>query len=169
MLVGPTDYHSGSFHNVLEQDFKPQDVAPMTRGTRARELARYVVYEDYLPMMADFPNAYRGQAGLEFIVNVPTTWDETRYLSGEIGHYIAIARRKGPEWYIGAMTDSNARDLNLPLTFLPAGNHHAEILCDDPGQPANAKALLTQHETFTSASTLNVKLNPAGGCAVRIR
>ncbi|MGI8905554.1 MAG: glycoside hydrolase family 97 protein [Candidatus Sumerlaeaceae bacterium] len=168
MLAGPMDFHSGSFHNVFEADYKAQDVAPMTRGTRARELARYVVFEDYLPMMADYPAAYRGQPGLQFMVDVPTTWDETRFLNGEVGKYITIARRKGRQWYIGTMTNSESRDLSIPLDFLPAGNYKAEIFGDDLHQPEQATALQILQQTVTRNDSIQARLTHIGGQAVRL-
>ena len=168
MLAGPLDYHSGSFHNVTQKQFKPQNVAPMTIGTRARQLARYVVYEDYLPMMADYPAAYRGQPGLELLTQFPTTWDETKVLNGEVGKYVTIARRTGGQWYVGSMTDSSSRELTIPLRFLGGGKYTAEIYADDPTRPGQLTSMRIQRREVTNADTLSAALVPAGGYVLRL-
>ena len=82
----------------------------------------YVVYEAPLVMVSDYPEAYKGQPGFEFIERVPTVWDDTKVLDGEVGRYITIARQKDGAWYIGSMTNWDQRDLDIPLTFLGAAS-----------------------------------------------
>ncbi len=168
MLAGPVDYHSGSFHNVTERAYKPQNVAPMTIGTRARELARYVVYEGYLPMAADYPADYRGQPGLEFLSQVPTFWDETKVLNSSIAEYITVARRHGAQWYAGTITDSSPRELFVPLHFIGSGQFIAEIYRDDPAAPEQPEKLLIERHDVTAADTLPIALAPAGGHVIRL-
>ena len=86
----------------------------------------------HLSMMADYPAAYRGQPGLEFMVQVPATWDETRVLHAELGKCLVIARRSGDAWYLGGMTAAQERKLDLPLDFLGKGTFTAELYLDDP-------------------------------------
>lgn len=160
MLAGPMDYHSGSFHNVAPKDFKVRNIAPMTMGTRARELARYVVYEGCLPMMVDYPAAYRGQPGLDFVVRVPTTWDETKVIGGEIGQYITIARRSGRTWYVGSMSNAAARELRIPLQFLGAGNFNTTIYSDDPTDPAKVNI---DRRKYAASEAVTAVLSSAGG------
>jgi alpha-glucosidase len=168
MLAGPVDYHSGSFRNVLASDFKPHNTAPVTIGTRARQLARYVVYEGYLPMAADSPGAYRGQLGLDALVQVPTTWDETRFLAGEVGQYAAIARRSGETWWVGAMTDSSACKLPISLRFLGRGRYRAEIWADAPDAAKEPTHLLTRKLTVTRKDAIPADLAPAGGVLIKL-
>ena len=87
----------------------------MVMGTRCHQLAMYVVYESPLMMVSDSPEAYRGAMGTDFIRQVPTSWDETRVLAGEVAEYVVIARRLGKDWYIGAMTNWTPRHLSIPL------------------------------------------------------
>jgi alpha-glucosidase len=169
MLAGPVDYHHGSFGHVTQEQFKCRNVAPVTIGTRARQIARYVVYEDFLPMMADYPEAYRDQPGLKLLVKMPTVWDETRVLQGEVGKHLTIARRKGSEWYVGSMTDGSARELTIPLSFLGRGKFVAEIYSDDSTHPDKPAALLARTEKVTAADTMKAKLAPAGGHIVHLR
>lgn len=163
MLAGPLDYHCGSFHNVPRQKFAPRNLAPVTMGTRTHELARYVVYENYLPMVVDYPAAYRNQPGFEFLVQVPTTWDETRVLNGQIGSYLTIARRHETRWYIGSMAGNDEQTLNIPLHFIGAGNYLAEIWCDDLTDLDDAAKVLRHKREVTAADSLEAKLGPAGG------
>jgi len=168
MLAGPLDYHQGGFRSVRPKDFAPRNVAPVVMGTRARMLAMYVVYEDPMPMMVDFPEAYRAQPGLGFVVRVPTVWDETRVLSARVGDSIAIARRRGGEWYVGAMTDGEAREIDLRLAFLGPGEHVAEVYSDPADANAPATALIEERFIVDAATVVQARLAPAGGHAMRI-
>ncbi|MDA7633599.1 glycoside hydrolase family 97 protein, partial [bacterium] len=107
MLAGPMDYHLGGFLNVLPDAFEARSAHPMVLGTRCHHLAMYVAYENAVPMVCDAPTAYINQPGFDFIQQVPTEWDETRFLAGEVSDFLVIARRKGQDWYIAAMTDSS--------------------------------------------------------------
>lgn len=168
-LAGPVDYHHGSFRHVTQKDFKPQNVAPVTIGTRAHQIARYVVYEDPLPMVADYPDAYRNQPGFELLVKMPVWWDETRVLNGEVGKYLTIARRHGKEWYVGTMGDATARELSIPLSFLGKGRFTAEIYADDVAHPENLAKLQTGSQTVSATDNIAAKLAPAGGHLVHLK
>ncbi len=167
MLAGPLDYHQGGMRSVLPEDYRPHDKAPPVQGTRGHQLAMYVVYQNHLPMMADYPAAYRGQAGLDFLVDVPTTWDETRVVRAEMGRCLVIARRKGDAWYLGGMTAPEGRDLALPLGFLdPGRRYQAELYLDDPSKGPNA--LARSARTVSAADTLPVAIPRAGGFAAKL-
>jgi alpha-glucosidase len=165
MLAGPLDYHQGGFRYVAERAFRTQVTAPLVVGTRARTLAMYVVYENYLPMVADYPAAYRGEPGLEFLARTPTTWDETRVLEGAVGDVITVARRRGRVWYVGSMTDGAARAVDVPLRFLGAGTFVAEVYADDPKALPQA---LHRQLRVTRADVIPVRMAPAGGHAIRL-
>src|SRR5688572_30705028 len=85
MLAAPLDYHQGGMRSVLPEKYQFRDVAPPVQGTRGHQLAMYVVYQNHLPMLADYPTAYRDQPGLQFLIQVPANWDETRVLHAEVG------------------------------------------------------------------------------------
>lgn len=166
-VAGPIDYHSGSFRNVMRKDFKPVDKAPVTIGTRAYQLARYVVYEGALPMIADSPAVYEADpAGLSFLVEVPTVWDETRFLAGEVGEYLVVARRKRRDWYLGAMNNETPRTVRVPLGFLSKGGYRTETWADVPGSPTKLKM---ERGMAESGDTLTLNLSEAGGTVVRFR
>jgi alpha-glucosidase len=165
MLAGPMDFTPGGFRNTARGKFEARNVAPMTQGTRAHQLAMYVVYESPLVMVSDYPEAYEGQPGMEFIEKVPTVWDDTKVLGGEPGKWIAVARRKGESWYVGAMTNWDARTLELPLDFLAAGDHEAQIFADGADAATIATSLTIEKKSVTAGGKLAVQLAPGGGYA----
>jgi alpha-glucosidase len=170
MLAGPLDYHCGSFRNVTQAQFQPHNVAPVTIGTRARQLARYVVYEDELNMAADSPAAYNADPrGLDLLVHTPSTWDETKVLNGAVGRYITVARRSGKTWYVGAMTDSRPRDFTIPLGFLGHGRYTAEVWTDDTSHPDEPARIVYEKRTVRASDHMVLKTLPAGGAVVRLR
>jgi alpha-glucosidase len=167
MLAGPMDFHQGGFRSVFPSQFKPRNIAPVVMGTRCHQMAMYVVYEDALPMVVDHPDAYEGQEGFDFICKVPTTWDETRVLDGEVGKRITIARRKRKDWYVGSMAGPDAAQVSVALSFLPKGvTFHAETWSDDPEHGPNAARHATR--TFTADDSLPIKMSAAGGNVVHL-
>ena len=167
MLAGPMDYTPGSFHNVMRDEFVPRMESPMTMGTRAHQLAMYAVYQAAIQMVADWPKVYEGQPAFEFIRNTPATWDETRVLNGRPGEFITITRRHGKEWFLGSLTNWDARQLNLPLDFLGAGEFTATIYSDAPDADKHPEIVQVEKKVVTRASHLEAKLAPGGGYAVR--
>ena len=117
MLAGPSDYHLGGFRAVPEKDFKIQYTRPLMIGTRSHMMAMYVVLESYLNMVADYPEAYEGEAGFDFISEIPTVWDETVVPESELESHVVIARRSGEEWYVGAINDSRKKLVSFSLDF----------------------------------------------------
>jgi alpha-glucosidase len=165
MLVGPMDYTPGGFRNVRPADFKDQFLLPTVQTTRGQALAMYVVYDNPLTMVSDSPVTYAASpAGLDFISAAPTSWDETRVLSGEIGQSIVIARRKGADWWVGAMTNESGRTVKIPLAFLGAGTFQADIR-EDGAEPT---ALKTRGQAVTAKQTLSLTLAPSGGGVVHL-
>ncbi len=164
MLAGPLDFHQGSFRTVSPEAFKPRNEAPLVMGTPCRTLASYIVYQNHLSMVADYPSAYRGHPALPVLVKIPTTWDDTHVLACKVGEYVAIARRSGADWHVGAMTNRKGRTLNLPLQFLGPGRYAIELWIDDRG----AKHGLSRREAaVTAADELRVDLAAAGGAYLR--
>lgn len=165
MLAGPMDFTPGAFRTVLRKDFQPRTREPLAQGTRSHQLAMYVVYESPLQMLVDYPAAYRGQPGIEFLKNVPTTWDETRVLSGRVGEFITVARRSGKEWYVGSMTNWDRRKLSIPLRFLGPGRFRAEVYADVEGDPTGVRR---QELRVRSGDQVTARLAPGGGHVMRI-
>ncbi|CAN7359781.1 glycoside hydrolase family 97 protein [Pseudoduganella sp. LjRoot289] len=165
MLAGPIDYTPGGFRNGTPASFAVRADMPLTQTTRGQALAMYVVYESPLQMVSDDPDAYRDAAGFDFIKRVPTVWDETRFLSGEPGRDIVLARRQGRSWYVGAMMADDAnggRTQDVPLRFLPAGKYRATVWEDG----ATANDVVRVEREVTAGDVLKLRLASAGGAAV---
>ncbi len=163
MLAGATDYHQGGFRALPIDKFIVQNTRPYVMGTRCHMLAMYVVLENYLPMVADYPDAYIGQPGFEVIKKIPGTWDETRVPAAEMDQYVSIARRKKNVWYIGTITNNDARKIKLDLNFLSTGKYRAEIFSDAPDANENANHLTKQIKTVDRNTILDIALAPGGG------
>ncbi|MGW2724393.1 glycoside hydrolase family 97 catalytic domain-containing protein [Streptomyces sp. NPDC001492] len=140
--------------------------------TNAHQMAMAAVYYQPLNFIYwyDSPSKFSNTAnwpGLPWFDAIPTTWDESRTLDGSIGQYIAVARRKGTTWYLGAMTNESARTLSLPLSFLGAGTWTATVYADGtPGTSAYQTPVVKSTRTVTSATVLSMAMAPAGGQAV---
>ena len=137
-------------------------------GTRCHMLAMYVVLENPLGMVCDYPAAYEGQPGFDFIKEVPTTWDETKVIDARVGEYIVIARKKGNEWYGGAITNHSTRVLNIPLYFLENGKYVAEIYSDADDVNVEPNHLKKESRSVSNQDILSVHLAAGGGMVVRI-
>jgi alpha-glucosidase len=169
MVAGPMDFTPGGFRHGSKESFKIiSGPGPMVHGTRAFQLAMLVVYESPLQVLCDSPYAYRqSPEGLDFLKIVPTTWDETHVISGQVGHVIAIARRSGQDWYVAAMTDWTPRVLEIPMACLEKGRFTATVWQDAPPQ---SKTLLTQTTIInvTARDSLRADMPSGGGYLVRL-
>lgn len=169
MMAGPMDYTPGAMRNASRQNFRPVFSEPMSQGTRCHQLAMYVVYEVPLQILADNPTIYmKEQECTDFITSIPTAFDETVPLEGEVGECVAIARRKGDTWYVGAMTNWTARDLTLDFSFLGSGEYSAIVFKDG----INADRIATDYQReeikVTAVDTQVIHLSAGGGWAARI-
>ncbi|MEI9921924.1 MAG: glycoside hydrolase family 97 protein [Bacteroidota bacterium] len=163
MLAGSTDYHLGGFRAATKEKFRMQYTRPMVLGTRCHMMAMYVVLESYLGMVCDYPEAYEGQAGFEFIPTVPTTWDETRVLDAHIGEYVVIARRKGKQWFVGAISNNQQRELTVNFSFIGGGSHNVTIYSDAPDVAADPNHITKETRNITSLDNVKLKLGAGGG------
>lgn len=169
MVAGPMDYTPGAMRNAQERQFNPVFDRPMSLGTRVHQMAMYVVYESPLQMLADSPSNYADEEEcLAFIVGVPTTWDDTRVLAGKVGDWIAVARRKGEVWYLGAMTDWVPRDLELDLSFLGSEEWEAEVFADGANSEKNAEDFRRSMEVVDPTRLLRIRMGPGGGWVARL-
>jgi alpha-glucosidase len=171
LLAGPMDFTPGIFnllHQGPESEFRVQ-------STLMHQLALYVVIYSPIQMAADLPENYkRYPDAFKFIVDVPTDWEESIAVAGEVGDFVAIARRQrgGNDWYLGAISDEVARALDLPLSFLDAGKDYvAEIYRDsaDAHWQHNPYGFEIEQQTLNSDSTLELSLAAGGGTAIRFR
>ncbi len=167
MLAGPMDFTQGAMRNGAKNCYFPSWNEPMSQGTRCRQLAEYVIFDAPFAMLCDAPTAYLEEPECtEFIARVPTVWDETRILDGRVGEYVVSAKRKGNTWYIGAITDWNARTVEIDLKALGITSGTVTMFVDGPN--AKRKGVDYQKKTVTipADGKLSVELAPGGGTAV---
>ena len=164
MLLGPLDYTPGGFRNETPETFEVVNSPPQVQTTRGHGLGMFVVYESPFQMVSDSPDAYESAAGFDFVKMVPTAWDETRFLAGDIDDYVVVARRKGKDWYIGAMGNEKPHAISVSLKFLGAGKFKAKIWADG----ASPTTLAESTRDVSASDVLEIKLAPSGGAAVRL-
>jgi alpha-glucosidase len=182
MLAGPLDYHLGGFRSVTREEFAkrfPEDPsgkrnrlnnsAPVVMGTRAHHMALYVVFENPEPMICDYPDAYKNQTGFEFVLKVPTVWDDIKVINAEVGEFITIARKKGNDWYIGSITNWTSRDLKIPLDFLSPGDYEAEIYSDTPETVKDPNVVSLSKSIVSSKDIIKANLVTGGGHVIHLK
>jgi alpha-glucosidase len=167
MVAGPLDYTPGGFNNVTEDDFVGRDKSPMIMGTRAQQLALYVVFQTPFQMVSDSPQAYAHQPEFQFIHDVPTQWDSMHVLNGEPGEFITIARSHGKEWDLGSITNWTPRELHVPLDFLVAGRYTAQVYQDGADAGTHPKHVTISRLMVQKGERLTLHLASGGGCAIR--
>ena len=169
MFLGPMDFTPGAMLNAQKASFAPIFMRPMSLGTRCHQLAMYVVYESPLQMLSDSPSNYlREPQMMEFLGPVPSVWDETKVLDGKIAEYVVVARRSGTDWYVGAMTNWTPREIDIDLSFLPAGKYSMEAYEDGVNADRNGSDYRQVKTRVDNTTKLKLKLGPGGGWAARI-
>src|SRR5579872_575771 len=169
MFLGPMDYTPGAMRNATRNTFAPINHQPMAMGTRCHQLAMYVVYDAPLQMLSDSPSNYlREPEAMEFLGPVPTEWDDTKVLDARIAEYVVVARRNGRDWYVGAMTDWTARNLEINLSFLPEGKFTMEAYQDGVNADRNASDYKKITMQVDRTTKLTLPLASGGGWAARI-
>jgi alpha-glucosidase len=169
MFLGPMDYTPGAMRNATKATFAPIFEQPMALGTRCHQLAMYVVFESPLQMLADSPSNYlREPEAMEFLAPIPSTWDETKVLDARIADYVLVARRNGKDWYLGAMTDWTARELEVDFSFLPDGNFWLDAYQDGANADRYASDYKKVKIQVNGTTKLKIKLAPGGGWAARV-
>jgi alpha-glucosidase len=168
MAAGPMDFTPGAMLNGNKKNFHISFTEPMSQGTRAHQVAMYAIYESPLQMLSDNPSNYlKDPACTRFIAQIPSTWDTTIALYGKVGEYVAIARKQGSKWYIGAMTNWDPRELDIPLAFLGGGAWQAQVLADGVNAADHAADYKITTQAVTGKTVLMAKMSGGGGwCAV---
>jgi len=175
LLAGPMDFTPGIFDLTFGKSLLTERV----QSTLATQLALYVLIYSPVQMAADLPENYEKRPdAFQFIRDVPTDWENSRTLQGEIGDYVVVARQQrggsvgASDWYLGATTDEMARKLDIPLDFLERGRRYeAQIYRDAPDADfrTNPTALVIEKRMVTAKDRLPAALAPGGGLAVRFR
>jgi len=169
MVAGPMDYTPGAMVNMDSANFTPKFTRPESQGTRAHQVALYVVFESPLQMLSDTPTNYiKEPETTGFITKIPVVWDDIKVLDARVGDYLLLARRSGREWYLGALTDWKSRDLDLDLSFLPAGSYKMEIFQDGINADRHAEDYKHMVVTVRSGEKMKIHLAPGGGYAAII-
>ena len=165
-VVGPMDYTQGAMRNATKKSYYPCNSQPMSQGTRCRQLALYLIFDSPFNMLCDTPTNYEVEPEcLDFISKVPVVWDERRVLSAKIGEYVIEACRKGDTWYVGGISNWEARTVNLDLSFIEG--KQMELFVD--GINAHRHAEDYKKSVGTVPATLTVHLAPGGGFALKTK
>ena len=173
MVPGPMDYTQGAMRNASRGNYRPVNSEAMSQGTRCRQLAEYIVFNSPLTMLCDSPSNYMKEPEcLEFISEVPTVWDEIVPLDGKVAEYVAVAKRKGDVWYVGGMTNWDARDMEVDLLqVLGDGEWTVEIFTDgvnaDRAGCDYRKSEYVLKAADNNTFRLGVHLAPGGGFAAK--
>lgn len=168
-LAGPGDYTPGGFQNRQPADFRIVSTNTEVQGTRAAELALFVLFDSPICCACDSPAHYRDQPGSDFLKIVPTVWDDTRVLEASVSRHLIMARRKGNEWFLGAMTAGPAHKKTVKLNFLGHGNWKMQLWKDAPDSKVNAEHLDTDAQTVAAGDTITLDMAPNGGAVARFQ
>ena len=128
----------------------------------------YLVLESYLNMVCDYPEAYKGQPGFEFLKDVPTVWDETKVLEAKVAEYVITARRKGEDWYVGCINNSTERTIDINFNFLEDGEYSLELLKDSDDTDTNPNHLEISVMDVTKDDSTTVRLASSGGTVMKL-
>jgi alpha-glucosidase len=169
MVPGPMDFTPGAMINMDRANFNPQFTRPASQGTRVHQMSMYVIYESPLQMLSDSPSNYmKEQECTDFIVKVPVVWDDIKVLAAKTGDYLLLARRSGSDWFVGGMTDWTPRQLELDLSFLPAGEYMMDIFQDGINADKHAQDYKHIKKSVKAGDKLKIGIAPGGGWVARI-
>lgn len=158
--VGPMDYTPGAMISMQPEVYSAERPNAASIGTRAYQMALFVVFESGLQMLADNPTLYyRNEDCTSFITQVPTTWDETKVLEAKVGEYVIVAKRKGDKWFVGGITNNNEkeRSFEVSLDFLNAGKSYQMTSFED-GINAGRQAMDYRKNEYTITKDEKIKL-----------
>ena len=171
MVSGPMDYEPGILDNATKTTFRPISEKVMSPGTRCHQLAMFVVYDSPIQIFSGNPSTGLTEpAFMELLGSIPTTWDETKIIDGKVGDYIISARKKGNDWFIGAMGNWQPHELNLRFDFLDESSNYLATLAED-GMNADRYASdyrITENK-FNNHDSLIIKLAPGGGFMMKLK
>lgn len=171
MLSGPMDFTPGIFNLAYEG----LDAENRVKTTLAKQLALYVVLYSPIQMAADLPEHYmKHMDAFQFIRDVPTDWEQSKAIAGEVGDYAVFARqqRDSDDWFLGAITDEEARDIAIKLDFLePGKSYQAQIYRDgeDADWRSNPYPVTIEKRDVTHTDSMTLKLATSGGTAIRFK
>lgn len=169
MVAGPMDYTQGAMFNSQKAGYRASNSEPQSQGTRCRQLAMYVIFEAPFNMLCDSPTNYeREPECTQFIAEIPTVWDQTVALDGKVGQYAVLARRAGDDWYVGGMTDWNARETEVDLSFLPDGDYRMTIIKDGVNADKIARDFSIESDNVDNTKKIKIRMARGGGFAMKL-
>lgn len=164
MLAGPMDFTPGGFLNRNPDKFSFGAPAKVL-GTRSATLAEFVIFDSPFLVACDHPDNYYGEVGEEFLTKVHSTWDDTKVLNGAIGEYITMARRNGNDWFVGALTNSVQRELEISFDFLPEGIYKLTTYSDSEETKENAEVAVKNEIMISNKDFYTIRMMEGGGFA----
>lgn len=184
-MCGYTDFTQGAMLNATKEDFHPVYSNPYSMGTRAQQVALYVVVDSPLSMLCDTPSRYEKEKDVtDFISTLPRIYNETRCIDGKLGEYVVIARRSGENWYVGGLTDWAGRELDIKFDFLPEGEYFIKVFKDGENAGKNASDYTMepatanlgdgfpgfgrQVRTVTNDDSIHIAMAPGGGFVIKL-
>ena len=169
MVAGPMDYTPGAMINQTKDQFRACNAQPTSQGTRCHQMALMTLFEAPLQMLCDSPTQYmKAQECTDFMAKVPTIWDDTVGLAGEIGVNAAVARRKGDVWYVAAIGNWTKQTLKLDTSFLGKGTWKADVFADGVNADRDATDYAHTTTTLKAGEPLTITLMPGGGWTARL-
>jgi alpha-glucosidase len=169
MLAGQMDYTPGGFLNVTKDEFQQGSLPTQVMNTRCAELAKFVIYESPLTVYSDHPDHILNQPGADFLKLVPTVWDDIHVISGYPGEHIALVKRTGSSYFIGAMNNSVARSMKVELDFLPKGVYQLTSWADAKDSGTNPKKLFLSKKVVNRNSIIPVNMVNGGGYVAELK
>jgi alpha-glucosidase len=168
MFSGSVDYEPGLLDNSTENGFRNIDGQPMSQGTRAHQLAMYIVFDSPIQYFVGNPSqGFKEPAFMKFLGNIPTTWDETIVLDGKPGEYIVSAKLKDGIWYLGAMNNWTEREINIDLSKLGLKKYNLTGIIDG----VNSNKYAADYEIISrhgdAEEKFIIKLSKGGGGVCR--
>lgn len=170
LLAGPMDYEPGLLENGTKKTFRPIEEKVMSYGTRANQLAMYIIYESPVQFFSGNPSQGMLEPQfMELLGSIPTVWDTTIVTDAKVAQYIVTARKKDGDWYLGAMTDSVSRKLSIPLSFLGKNEYIATICEDGVNADRYASDYKLYEKSVSAQDLLTFTMQPGGGFMVKFK
>ena len=170
LMSGPVDYTPGAMRNGTRETWKAIYRQPVSMGTRAHQVASYIVHDSPLTMLADSPTAYEADMPCtSFIASLPVESDSTFILDGKMGQHIVTARKLGDNFRIGGLTNWDERDVTIDFSFLPSGkSYQATVLRDGVNAAHIGEDYKIEKITVNSDTRLPIHMAPGGGFAITL-
>jgi alpha-glucosidase len=169
LVAGPGDYIPYTTHNSIRKNFRPVGDMPMGMGTRAHSMALFVIMASPMQMLPDSPSDYyREKECTEFISKIPVEWDDLKVLEAKIREHTVLARKHGDDWYVGAITNWDPKELEIVFDFIDHGQYQMEFIEDGINADTRAIDYMKRTRGISKGDSINIKLAPGGGWVARL-